>query len=186
MLAQADELDELDGLMLTQFALTPDTAMDWRSTSIPLSIRRPWTVWENDLRDKLGDAASQGGDFSESLRLRVAMAQTHGVLTAFLQLPEDVQRSYAEVSLMELSAFVSWRRSQHAPRSSKKSLLRRWELLDCDDKAKWVPQGHRTELANDETWAPLLSDGPPLCGKAPEKEEPGEAKEETIAAPEKE
>ena len=57
-------------------------------------------------------------------------------------------------------------------------MLRKWELLDCDDKAKWVPQGHRTVLANDETWAPLLSDGPPLCGKAPEKEEPGEAKAE--------
>ena len=65
-------------------------------------------------------------------------------------------------------------------------MLRKWELLDRDDKAKWVPQGHRTVLANDETWAPLLSDGPPLCGKAPKKEEPGEAKEETSAAPEKE
>ena len=73
--------------------LTPDTAMDWRSTSIPLSIRRPWAVFEQDLEDKLGDAASQGGKASESVRLQVAMAPTHGVLRAFLRLPEDVQRS---------------------------------------------------------------------------------------------
>ena len=62
--------------------------MDWRSTSSPLSIRRPWAVFEEDLKDKLGDAASQGGKAWESVRLQVAMAQTHGVLTAFLRLPE--------------------------------------------------------------------------------------------------
>ena len=57
-------------------------------------------------------------------------------------------------------------------------MLRKRELLHRDDKAKWVPQGHRTVLANDETWAPLLSDGPSLCGKAPEEERKvGEEKE---------
>ena len=70
---------------------------------------------------------------------------------------------------MELSAFVSWRRLQPL-RSSKKSLLRKWELLDCDDKAKWIPQDHRTVLANDKTWAPLLSDGPPGEAKADDEE----------------
>ena len=147
-----------DGILLgigsTDFAC----CLDWRSTSIPLGIRRAWAVFQHDLEDKLGDAASQGSKASKSVRLQVAMVQTRGVLTAFLRLPEDVQRSYAEVSLMELSAFVSWRRSQHVLRSSEKSLLRKWELLHRENKAKWVPKGHRTVLANDETWAPLLSD----------------------------
>ena len=79
--------------------------MDWRSTSIPLSIRRPWTVFVQDLEDKFGDAASQGSKASKSVRLQVAMVQTHGVLTAFLRLPEDVQRFYAEVFNYFYSSF---------------------------------------------------------------------------------
>ena len=39
-----------------------------------------------------------------------------------------------------------------------------WHVLDCDDKARWVPEDHRAVLMADAIWAPLLVDGPPACG----------------------
>ena len=38
-----------------------------------------------------------------------------------------------------------------------------WHVLDCDDKARWVPEDHRAVLMADAIWAPLLVDGPPAC-----------------------
>ena len=31
-----------------------------------------------------------------------------------------------------------------------------WHVLDCDDKARWVPEDHRAVLMADAIWAPLL------------------------------
>jgi len=85
-------------------------------------------------------------------------------------LPAGQQRIYAEVSLLELSAFVRWRRGQ-ASRSQNDGAASTdfeaaWDLLDWDDKSEWVPEDPRSVLACDTMWAPLLADGPPACGSA--------------------
>ncbi|CAE8661741.1 unnamed protein product [Polarella glacialis] len=144
-------------------------AHDWQSSAVPPTIRRPWRVFEEDLEDKLADASSQGGEVVASVRERLASVQAKGAQAAFMGLPEDQQRGYAEVSMLELSAYVCWRQSQAARQNSDAppatEFEAAWDILDCDDKAEWVPEDPRAVLAADGQWAPLLADGPPLCAE---------------------
>ena len=83
-----------------------------------------------------------------------------GARAAFASLPEEVQRTYVEVSLKELSAYVCWK--QHWGFIDEAA----WHALHCDDKAWWVPEDHRAVLMADAIWEPLLVDGPPACDVA--------------------
>ena len=121
-------------------------AINWMSPMIPPTIRRPWRVFNEDVEDKLWLA-----------RAALEAVKERGAQAAFASLPEEVQRTYAEVSLMELSAYVCWR--NHWGFIDEAA----WHALHCDDKARWIPEDHRTVLMADAIWAPLLVDGPPAC-----------------------
>ena len=124
----------------------------WTRPMIPPTIRRPWRVFEEDLEDKLACYLT-----------KLDAVQGHGAQATFATLPEDLQPDYAEVSLQELSAYVCWRCakcSEETPMQFEPA----WHLLDCDAKARWVPEDHHTVLmadAIDAIWAPLLVDGHP-------------------------
>ena len=87
--------------------------MNWQSTEIPLSIRRPWRISAEHFEDKLEGAASEG-DLTglQEVRQRIATVQERDALAAYLDLPVEQQRSFVEVSLLELAAFASWRASK--------------------------------------------------------------------------
>ena len=48
---------------------------------------------------------------------------------------------------MELSAYVCWR--NHWGFIDEAA----WHALHCDDKARWIPEDHRTVLMADAIWA---------------------------------
>eukprot|EP00812_Abedinium_dasypus_P008555 NODE_230_length_1777_cov_383.021487.p1 GENE.NODE_230_length_1777_cov_383.021487~~NODE_230_length_1777_cov_383.021487.p1 ORF type:complete len:482 (-),score=131.56 NODE_230_length_1777_cov_383.021487:70-1515(-) len=139
-------------------AVTP--ARDWQSPCIPPTIRRPWRVFEEDIEDKLVDAASQGAaEIDEGSLERLAAVPARGTQAAFAALPEEQQRQYAEVSIMELAAFVSWRKEQIAKgpvNGPTGEFEAAWDILDCYEKAEWLPDDPRAALAMDPEWAPLL------------------------------
>ncbi|CAE8714892.1 unnamed protein product [Polarella glacialis] len=89
-------------------------ARDWQIPEVPASIRLPWRVFEDDLEDKFEDASSQGAEVEASVREQISAVQVKGAQETFMELPENVQRAYGEVSLQELSAYVGWQRSQAA------------------------------------------------------------------------
>lgn len=137
--------------------------MDWQSPAIPPTVRKPWQVFEEDLEEKLSDAQSQD-EFADNLRERLRKVQARGALAAFLNEPEETQRQYAEISVMELSAYVNWRSKQDGPNlDTATEFEAAWDILDGDDKATWLPEDPRAFLAADAMWAPLLVDGPPPC-----------------------
>jgi len=145
----------------------PTIANDWQSSLVPPTIRRPWIVFQEDIEFKLADLASEGLPVDPSLRDDLTSIKIKGVRAVFGDLPQDQQRAYAEVSLMELSAYARWRAAQVATSDGlavvPSEFNTEWDMLDCDDKASWVPRDARASLASDAIWAPLLEDGgPPL------------------------
>ena len=138
---------------------------NWTSSMIPPTIRRPWRVFKEDLEDMLEDLKDQLAFVLARLarvQARLEAVQGRGAQATFTSLPEELQRTYAEVSLKELLAYVCWRcakRSEETPMQFEPA----WHVLDCDDKARWVPEDHRAVLMADAIWAPLLFDGPTAC-----------------------
>ena len=110
-------------------------------------------MFEQDLEDKLA-AAGQGSEACTSVKQQVSAVQARGAQVAFLGLPEELQRSYTEVSLSELSAYACWLKGPGSRRGSEAEA--EWDRLDCDDKAEWVPGEPRETLTADWRWAPLL------------------------------
>eukprot|EP00930_Biecheleria_cincta_P030803 TRINITY_DN2134_c0_g1_i1.p1 TRINITY_DN2134_c0_g1~~TRINITY_DN2134_c0_g1_i1.p1 ORF type:complete len:938 (-),score=227.14 TRINITY_DN2134_c0_g1_i1:117-2930(-) len=179
-------------------ASSPPVASTWKSSLVPSTIRRPWRVFDEDLEYRLGDepadpdaecpeaagAAPEPAELDPELerdRQLHLEVQAEGSLAVFLRLPEVRQRSFAEVSIMELAAFVSWCRKQAGrrarPRGSRRGsgseseedsaaeLQEDWDMMDGGDKADFVPADARATLASepDGRWMPLLCDGPPPC-----------------------
>ena len=126
---------------------------------IPASIRRPWHVFGEDLDDKLADAQNQGCRVETLVADRFRSVQECGARTAFTHLPEDLQQAYAEVSMLELTAYVTWRRMHEKQASSFDGPIQfdtAWDALDCDEKAEWIPEYPLTVLLSDGKWAALL------------------------------
>eukprot|EP00931_Biecheleriopsis_adriatica_P070199 TRINITY_DN4398_c0_g2_i1.p1 TRINITY_DN4398_c0_g2~~TRINITY_DN4398_c0_g2_i1.p1 ORF type:complete len:769 (+),score=224.24 TRINITY_DN4398_c0_g2_i1:105-2411(+) len=156
-------------------------ASSWRSSLVPSTIRRPWRVFEEDLEYRLAEPpaatagdAQPGQEDTEEARRHLENVLADGALKVFQRLPVVKQRSYAEVSIMELAAFVSWCRSQEnsTKRARKQDdsdsdadLQEDWDMMDGGDKADWVPEDSRATLALEEDgrWLQLLADGPPRC-----------------------
>lgn len=136
--------------------------MHWQSRQIPSTIRRPWRVFQEDLEYKMADE-SYGSRALEEQQL--AAVQVSGARQVFLTIAENLQRAYAEVSLMELAAYACWCRSRShtSDTDSEEELEEIWDGMDADDKVEWVPEDPRSALALDACWAPLLVDGPPPC-----------------------
>lgn len=137
-------------------------AADWCSTLVPPTIRRPWHVFEEDLEDKVVDAQSQKAEVDREVSERLAIVQARGARAAFLDMPAALQRTYAEVALMELSVYVCWRdaqtcQAQHSSMCARTELEAAWDLLDDDLKSDWLPDDPRARLSRDETWTVLLS-----------------------------
>lgn len=161
--------------------------MDWLSGQVPSTIRRPWRVYEEDLEYKLAGSVEPGSpDVPEGREAEcqaLAAIQARGARLAFVSLPESTQRAYAEVSLMELAAYVCWRRAEAArlgqrgegvSEDQEVELKAAWDQLDCDDKVEWVPQDTRAALGLEACWASLLADGAPPCGLHGEQAGPSE------------
>jgi len=150
-------------------------AEDWNSPVIPLSIRRPWCVFEEDIGDKFDEAAEEGTQVAPHVRERLAAIQARGAHAAFLELSEDTQRMYADCSLKEVGAYTNWQRAEASRRESAGEPAIEyegaWDALTTDDKCVWVPEDPRLALVGDEKWAALLADGAPACGA----NEPGTA-----------
>ena len=80
-----------------------------------------------------------------------------------MDLTVQLRRTYAEVSIMELSAFVAWRHAQITNLQNESALSHLqagWDGLECDDKVDWLPEDPRASLSGDPTWAALLRDWP--------------------------
>jgi hypothetical protein len=140
--------------------------MTWQSSQIPATIRRPWRVYEEDLEDTLEDTYTEDPEALAAVRDGLSAVQARGAVAAFRGLTQDLQRTYAEVSLLELSAFVCYSRAQMQQGGTRHDIVTAWDTLDCDSKADWVPESPRAALAVESRWAPLLADGPPQCGDA--------------------
>ena len=127
-------------------AVTPIS--DWTDGKIPLSIRRPWRVYEEDLQAKLMD-----GDFEDEIshKEQLATIQADGAEKAFANLPKDQQNVYAEVSLHELAAYLSFCNSNGTSDATVA-----WERLDDDGMAEWLVEDARAFLSADPIWAPIL------------------------------
>ncbi|CAJ1360957.1 unnamed protein product [Effrenium voratum] len=159
----------------------------------PWAAERPWRVFEEDLEDQVAEAASQSEEAAAHTRERIAAVQAKGAKLAFASLPEAEQRTYMEVSIQELAAFVCWRRTQAARQERGEvpptEFEAGWDLLDIEEKAEWLPEDCWAALAADAQWAGLLADKPqvptqPLKGeqkKAPLKQEP--KKTDSVQAP---
>ena len=80
--------------------------------------------------------------------------QNLGVFEAYLTNPVDFQRSYVEVSLMELAAYELWRCCAQTDNPTA------WGSLEPDIKAEYVPDDPRAFLAKDGKWTALLVDAP--------------------------
>ncbi len=98
-----------------------DCAIGWDSVPIPPTIRRPWNVFEVDLEDKVDDGSKLGIEVDGETRECMALVKARGALAAFAALPAVQQRTYADVSSMELSAFVCWRHAQDENGSGPKA-----------------------------------------------------------------
>eukprot|EP00930_Biecheleria_cincta_P004879 TRINITY_DN105808_c0_g1_i1.p1 TRINITY_DN105808_c0_g1~~TRINITY_DN105808_c0_g1_i1.p1 ORF type:complete len:701 (+),score=159.39 TRINITY_DN105808_c0_g1_i1:76-2103(+) len=144
---------------------------DWQSTAVPPTIRRPWRVFEEDIEDKLADSASQGEPAAQATRDKLSSVQARGAMAAFAALDEEEQRNYTEVSIMELAAFVKWRRAlaarqQTSDEPAATELESAWDALDVDQKGEWVPEDPRAMLSADGQFAALLAHGGVLISQA--------------------
>ena len=159
-------------------------ASTWGSAVVPGGIRQPWQVFSEHLEELLEHAGDDGGTvvyddplfrftlmrsefFPEYLRNLEVQVQTEGALKVFVGLPQMAQQEFAEVSLMELAAYASWRRAvlKRFPALEDGDLQKHWESLSLDAKADFVPDDSTEALASqpDGRWMLLLCDGPPPC-----------------------
>ncbi|CAK0899250.1 unnamed protein product [Prorocentrum cordatum] len=140
---------------------TTGAASTWESGLIPPSARRPLTVFEDDLEDGLeGDLEDNlaTSEHQAILRARLTLVQVMGAPAAFAALPTDLQTSFAEASITELSAYVGFQRwhSREGGDARRAAAAKAWASLDGDDTAEWVPDNPSAVLAADTMWAPLL------------------------------
>lgn len=96
-----------DGLWALLLVDGPNLAHDWQNPAIPLTIRRPWRVFEEDIVDKL-DESGWCDEVMVYVSEQCARIHAEGALAAFAGLSENQKRIYVDVSLVELSAYVCW------------------------------------------------------------------------------
>eukprot|EP00913_Durusdinium_trenchii_P028220 g26455.t1 len=91
-------------------------------------------------------------------REQISAIQAKGAKMAFMVLPDAVQRTYTEVAITELAAFVHWRKSQVALQEKGEippatEFEGGWDLLNIEEKSEWLPE---------ETWE-IVQTGGTLC-----------------------
>ena len=87
---------------------TQDMLAKWQGAGVPPGIRRPWTVFHEDLQYSIEDDNDLPSETLLQYQEDLHAVQELGALQAFQALPACRQRAYAEVSLQELSAFAAW------------------------------------------------------------------------------
>merc|ERR1719345_434369 len=109
------------------------------------------------------------------------MMQSRGAFATFADLEADAQRTYVEVSLTELAAYVNWRSKQAGiTAETPLEFEAGWDLLDCDAKAEWIVDDPMAFLGEaDPAWQPLLAAATPgqssAMGAAPPTPTPSAA-----------
>jgi hypothetical protein len=140
-------------LHASKVAETPaaHSGVDILNSALPMSIRRPWQVFEHDLMKKTNIV----------VREQMLQVLSQGAQAAFMTLKEKQKLAYVEQSLQDLSAYSCWRRSRIALHSGGDDSVslnfeKEWDDMNAVEKSKWIPLNPRAVLAADETWAPLL------------------------------
>ena len=105
LIVKMEDEEEMESQEQVEAAVCGSASNVWTSPMIHPTIRRPWRIFEEDLEDQLKDLEGQ----LARVQARLEAVQAHGARAIFASLPEESQRTYAEVSLKELSAYVCWR-----------------------------------------------------------------------------
>lgn len=113
----------------------------------------------------MAEAASQSVEVTAETREQISAIQAKGAKMAFMVLPDAVQRTYTEVAITELAAFVHWRKSQVALQEKGEippatEFEGGWDLLNIEEKSEWLPENPRAFLAADAQWVALLAEHP--------------------------
>lgn len=96
------------------------------------------------------EAQSEGQSQSAELQEQLVAVQNKGPQQAFQELDADSQSSFLDVSLMELAAFVAFRREWDG--LIGEDAEQEWDGLDRDAKIDWVPKDALAFLKQDERW----------------------------------
>eukprot|EP00927_Polykrikos_kofoidii_P022570 TRINITY_DN21011_c0_g1_i1.p1 TRINITY_DN21011_c0_g1~~TRINITY_DN21011_c0_g1_i1.p1 ORF type:complete len:510 (-),score=93.23 TRINITY_DN21011_c0_g1_i1:82-1527(-) len=107
--------------------------------AIPPVLRKPWQVFREDIEE---DPSGFDPELFVDLK-------EHGEVATFARLPDEDQMSHAEVSLIELAAWVSWKGQQ-----GRSDLD--WCDLQDGQKAAFIPENFREVLIDDGHWRPLV------------------------------
>eukprot|EP00746_Dinoflagellata_sp_MGD_P104163 gnl/MRDRNA2_/MRDRNA2_43208_c0_seq1.p1 gnl/MRDRNA2_/MRDRNA2_43208_c0~~gnl/MRDRNA2_/MRDRNA2_43208_c0_seq1.p1 ORF type:complete len:160 (-),score=20.48 gnl/MRDRNA2_/MRDRNA2_43208_c0_seq1:8-487(-) len=134
--------------------------MEWTDPRIPVSIRRPWQVFEQSVVE--GIDGSNAGTYQQDMQ----SIKEHGVQKAFTMQPFLTRRSLTDVSFMELAAFACFR-TDHLSKFNNGDAECAWDLLNGQTKGEWVPDDARACLLADSLWAPLVSGSAPQRSVAP-------------------
>jgi len=133
------------------------THRGWDCPAVPPSIRRPWEVFAEDLEDQLAD-----GSDDPRVQDLSAKVKDLGALAVLSKLPADEQRSWMDVSLMELGAYECWRQNPSnkwlVPRSNNDlgwsiaAVHAAWDAIGADQKSDFVPDDARAFLSKTYGW----------------------------------
>ena len=156
---------------------TKATEKVWRGARIPADIRRPWEVFQDDVSDRweLSGGLRDRRQFALEEDLRAV--QKLGALRAFQALPACRKRTYTDISLQEVSAFVAW--SATCGLADAKERAAAWAGLDEDHKHDHVPHNWRALLEKDPTWHVLIEDD--MKDEVEERHEQEDGDEEVAA-----
>jgi len=123
----------------------------WQSSWVPITaVRRPWAVFEEDVQDKMCDAADCAGAPVRLVKQWASLIEAIGAQAAFQTLSAEQQRAYAQVSLLELSAYECWRRAHGT------ADINEWDILDADAKGDYLPEDAVAMLATNPLWTTLI------------------------------
>mmetsp|Transcript_12410 Transcript_12410/g.29214 ORF Transcript_12410/g.29214 Transcript_12410/m.29214 type:complete len:835 (-) Transcript_12410:254-2758(-) len=113
----------------------------WRSPDVPASIRRPWQVFGDDLDCKKADIQTMTKSDQQAFLRRLEEVREQGTRTLFMSLDDSEKQTYLEISLLELSAYVTWQRETEEERMDKSDLSPQaaWDAMSAEEHSEWIP-----------------------------------------------
>ena len=129
---------------------------EWQGACVPADIRRPWTVFYQDLKYMIEGNNNLPSEALLQCQEDLHAVQELGALRAFHELPACRRHAYHEVTLQELSAFAAW--SATSGLADVTERVAAWTSLNANLKASHVPHDWRALLAEDPTWHVFIAD----------------------------